>query len=98
MIEPVALADFFLSFFSGAMIVVLAALYAGLFAWAKISRKKALHYAAWLVYGLLLVCVVIFAKVYHLHGYWQFLTVLMAVGYWWMPRLIWRLCVKTHSD
>lgn len=97
-IEPVALADFFLSFFSGAMIVLLAALYAGLFAWAQITAKAAPHYAALLVYGLLLVCVAIFAKVYHLNGYWQILTVTMVAGYWWMPRLIWRLCVQTHAD
>lgn len=98
MLEPVALSDFFLSFFSAAMIVLLAALYAGLYAWAAITRKAKLRYWTWLVYGLLLACVGVFAKVYHLSGYWQILAAAMAFGYWWMPRLIWRLCVATHIE
>lgn len=97
MIEPVALSDFFLSFFSGAMIILVAALYAGLYAWAEMTRKISLRYWAGTVYGVLLICVAVFARTNHLSGHWLLLAVTMVAGYWWMPRLIWRLCVSTHA-
>ncbi|EIC28631.1 MULTISPECIES: hypothetical protein [Methylomicrobium] len=97
MIEPVALSDFFIVFFSGALIILLAALYAALFAWGKLQGGAGFRYGSWLTYGLLLACVAIFAKVLHLEGHWKILAVLMVVGYWWMPRLIWRLCTATHA-
>ncbi len=97
MVEPVALADFFLSFFSGAMIILIATLYAGLFAWAKLKQNAALIRWQWFVYGLLLCCILVFAKVMHLTGEWFVLVLLMALGYAGMPRLIWSLCVATHT-
>jgi hypothetical protein len=97
MVEPVALSDFFISFFSGALIILIAAMYAALFAWEKLRASALLRYASFLVYALLLICVWIFAQALHLEGHWRILTVLMAVGYWWMPRLIWRLCAATHA-
>jgi len=35
LIEPAALSDFFLSYFTGAMIILITASNAGLFAWVK---------------------------------------------------------------
>lgn len=96
-IEPVALADFFLSFFSAALIVLLAALYAALFAWAKIRRARRFLYGAGLVYGVLLACVALFSRINHFTGPWLFIALLMTVGYGTMPYLVWRLCVATHA-
>ena len=98
MIEPVALADLFLSFFTGAMIIVAAALYAAFFAWHKIGGIRSVGFAAIAVYLLLLACVVVFSEVMNLTGHWRAVAILMALGYWWMPRLIWRLCLATHAD
>lgn len=97
MIEPVALSDFFISFFSGALIILTAAVYAALFAWEKLRGGILLRCGSWLAYGLLLACVAVFAKALHLNGPWRILVVLMVAGYWWMPRLIWRLCTATHA-
>lgn len=97
MVEPVALADFFVSFFSAALIVLIATLYAGLFAWAKLKQNAALIRWQWFVYSLLLCCVLVFAKVMHLTGEWLILVLLMTLGYSWTPRLIWSLCVATHA-
>jgi hypothetical protein len=98
LIEPIALSDFFLSFFSAAMIVLIAAVYAGLYAWEKLHGGAWLRYGTWLVYGLLLVCVAVFAIAAHLNGHWRILVVALAGGYWWVPRLIWRLCTATHRE
>lgn len=98
LIEPVALSDFFLSFFSAAMIIFTAALYAGLFAWARISSRKSINLLAWLAYAALLACVGVFSAVNHFSGYWLLLSLSMAVGYAFMPRIIWNLCVATHGD
>jgi hypothetical protein len=97
MIEPIALPDFFIGFFSGALIILTAAVYAALFAWEKLRGGALLRYGSRLAYGLLLICVAVFAKALHLDGHWRILVVLMVVGYWWMPRLIWRLCTATHA-
>lgn len=98
LIEPVALSDFFLSFFSAAMIILLAALYAALFAWSKISPKKRLTYFLWLVYAALLSCIGVFSQINHFNNHWMALSLLMAAGYGGMPYLIWRLCTATHND
>lgn len=98
LIEPVALADFFLSFFSAAMIILLGAIYAGLFAWAKITSQCRFQLGACLVYVALLVAVGVFSYINHFSGYWLGISFLMVVGYGWMPYAIWRLCVATHID
>lgn len=98
LVEPVALSDFFLSFFSAAMIILSAALYAALYAWAKIKTRPRFYWGAWLAYAALLVCVGIFSTVNHFTGYWLWLSLSMAVGYAFMPRFIWRLCVATHAE
>lgn len=98
MIEPVALSNFFLSFFTAAMIILTAALYAAVYAWGEITDRTAVRIGSLFVYALLLVCVVVFVNVANLTGYWQIVAVLMTLGYWWMPRFIWRLCVATHAD
>lgn len=97
-IQPVALSDFFLSFFSAALIILLAAVYAGLYAWHKISGARVFLMGARLGYVALLICVGLFSYVNRFSDYWLVLSLLMALGYGWMPRLIWRLCLATHQD
>ena len=97
LIEPVALSDFFLSFFSAAMIILSGATYAGLYAWAKIKSSRGFYLSAWIAYAILLACVAVFSVINHFTGYWLLLSLTMAVGYAFMPRIIWQLCVATHS-
>ncbi|MGZ4960330.1 MAG: hypothetical protein ACXV7J_13835 [Methylomonas sp.] len=97
LIEPVALADFFLSFFSAAMIILLGATYAGLFAWAKITAQYRFRLGAGLAYIALVIAVAVFSRINHFTGFWLALSVLMVVGYGCMPYVIWRLCVSTHA-
>lgn len=98
LVEPVALSDFFLSFFSAAMIILTGALYAGLFAWAKISRNPRFYWAAGTSYIALLASVGEYSLTNNLTGYWLVLSSLMVIGYAYMPFFIWRLCAATHSD
>lgn len=98
LIEPVALSDFFLSFFSAAMIIFTATLYAALYAWAKIRASRGMYIGAGLAYLALLVCVGAFSMVNHLNGHWLWLSATMTIGYALMPSAIWHLCVATHSD
>lgn len=98
LVEPVALSDFFLSFFSAAMIMLAATVYAVLYTWAKIKPHRGFYLGACFAYAALLACVGVFSAVNHFTGYWLLLSLAMAVGYAFMPRLIWRLCVATHAD
>jgi hypothetical protein len=97
MIEPVALQDFFLSFFSAAMVIVAGALYALLFALGKQRRSVALLALAYSAYGVLAASVLMLARVLHLEGFWQSVTIVMLVGYLLAPHGIWRLCLSTYG-
>ncbi len=96
LIEPVALSDFFLSFFSAAMIILSATVYAALYTWAKIKSHRGFYLGAGAAYATLLICVGIFSVVNHFTGYWMLLSLAMVLGYAVMPRFIWGLCVATH--
>lgn len=98
MIEPVALKDFFLTFFSAAMVILTGALYALLFAYARVKHRPRLMPLAYLAYLGLVVSVMVLAYAANLFssGFWVFIVVLMLVGYLFAPHAIWHLCVGTH--
>jgi uncharacterized membrane protein len=100
MIEPVELNDFFLTFFSAAMVILSGALYALLFAYARVRQRPRLMPLAYLAYAGLVVSVLVLAMVANLFatGFWTFIVVLMLVGYLLAPHGIWHLCVGTHAD
>lgn len=99
MIEPVALKDFFLTFFSAAMVIVTGALYALLFAYARVKRRPYLMPLAYAAYLGLVTSVLVLATVANLFGtgFWTFIVALMLVGYLLAPHAIWHLCVGTHA-
>ena len=99
MIEPVALKDFFLTFFSAAREIMTGALYALLFAYARVKNRPRLMPLAYAAYLGLLVSVLVLATVANLFatGFWTFIVVLMLIGYLLAPHVIWHLCVGTHA-
>lgn len=97
MIEPVQLADFFAVFFSAAMVILFGALYALLFAFAKVGGRPALMPLAYLGYLGLVAATLILARAANLHGpFWTGVVALMLAGYLAAPHAIFRLCVGTH--
>ncbi|MEW5903354.1 MAG: hypothetical protein AB1722_03295 [Pseudomonadota bacterium] len=99
MVEPAALADFFTIFFSAAMVIVLGALYALLFAYARIRVVPVLMPLAYLSYAGLVVCTLILAQAANLlaHPLWATVVGCMLLGYLLAPHGIWQLCVGTHA-
>jgi hypothetical protein len=99
MIEPVALQDFFLTFFSAAMVIVCGALYALLFAYSRVRRRPRLMPLAYFAYLGLVMSVLVLATVANLFAtaFWTSIVVLMLVGYLLAPHAIWHLCVGTHA-
>jgi hypothetical protein len=99
MIEPVALKDFFLTFFSAAMVIMTGALYALLFAYARVKQRPRLMPLAYLAYLGLFASVVVLAFAANLFssGFWIFIVLLMLIGYLLAPHAIWHLCVGTHA-
>jgi hypothetical protein len=98
MIEPVALKDFFITFFSAAMIIMAGASYALLFAWSKVNPKRLIKMSAYGAYIILLVSVYQLSLAANLIGYWRIISYLMVIGYFFAPIAIWHLCKKTHDD
>ena len=92
MIDPVDLDDFFIAFFSAAMVILMGAAYALFFAFAKIQKRLILEVSAYLSYGLLALSVYFLADALNLNGYWQTLVWLMLAGYLLAPHGIWHLC------
>jgi uncharacterized membrane protein len=99
MIEPVALKDFFMTFFSAAMVILTGALYALLFAYARVKQRPRLMPLAYAAYLALVVSVLVLAVVAHLFatGFWTVIVALMLIGYLLAPHAIWHLCVGTHA-
>jgi hypothetical protein len=99
MIEPVALKDFFLGFFSAAMVILTGALYALLFAWSRVRRQPRLMPLAYAAYLGLVASVLGLAMAANLFasGFWSLIVALMLVGYLLAPHAIWHLCVGTHA-
>jgi hypothetical protein len=99
MIEPVALADFFITFFSAAMVILAGAVYALLFAWSRVHGRPRLMFWAYGAYAATFVSVLVLAKAANLHGpFWTSVVLLMLFGYLLAPHGIWRLCVDTHAE
>lgn len=96
MIQPVELDNFFLAFFSGALVVIAGALYALLFALSRVYKRSQLLMFAYAAYMVLFISVLVLASVMHLSGFWQVVVATMLVGYLLAPHAIWHLCVGTH--
>ena len=97
MIEPVALEDFFLTFFCAAAVILTGAAYAGLFAWSRLRRLPKLMFWAYGCYGLLSLSVFTLSRVAHLDGFWRLVVAVMLAGYLLAPHGIWYLCAGTHA-
>jgi len=98
MLEPVALKDFFITFFSSALIIMAGASYALLFAWSKVKPKLSITLSAYASYIVLLVSVYQLTLAANLDGYWRIISYLMVIGYFFAPIAIWHLCKQTHDD
>ncbi len=98
MIEPVALKDFFITFFSAALVILGGAGYAGLYAWAKMRGNPRLLLWAYACYAALAGATFLLARATHLNGQWQILVGLMLTGYLLAPLGIWKLCVASHGN
>ena len=97
MIEPVALEDFFITFFSSALIILAGASYALLFAWSKVNPSLNIKIFAYVSYAVLLLAVAELTRAAQFQGYWLIISVVMVIGYFFAPIGIWHLCVKTHA-
>ena len=97
MIEPVALKDFFLMFFSSALVIMAGASYALLFAWSKLHRRHRYQTFAYLAYLVLTIAVIELSQAAHFSGFWLLLSAVMLIGYFFAPIGIWHLCSKTHD-
>ena len=98
MIEPVALQDFFITFFSSALIILAGASYALLFAWSKVNPNFRIKIAALVSYAVLILSVAELTRAAQFQGYWLIISVVMVIGYFFAPIGIWHLCVKTHAE
>ncbi len=96
MLSPVDLDNFFLAFFSAAMVILMGAAYALFFTLAKLNGRRLFMVTAYLSYGLLAVSVLLLAEALNLRGYWHIIVWLMLAGYLLAPHGIWHLCCGTH--
>ncbi len=99
MIQPVELGNFFTAFLSAAMVILMGALYALLFAFSRVKGLPRLMTLAYLAYAGLVVAALFLAHAANLlmSGFWTFVVGLMLLGYLFAPHAIWRLCVGTHA-
>jgi len=97
-VQPVEVADFMTAVVTGALVVLMGALYAVLFAFGRLWNKTFLLVVAYACFLCLAASVLIFSQALHLEGTWQAITVALLVGYLAAPHAIWRLSVGTHGE
>ena len=95
--EALGLKEIFFSTMSGAAIVLMGALYALFFALGKLHASRALIAASFGAYALLAAAAYVLSDALALNGIWILVTAVMLVGYFFLPRAIWYLCVGTHA-
>jgi len=95
--EPLGLQDIFFSTMAGAAIVLMGATYALFFALGRLHRSRSMSAASLVSYLLLAVATWVLIDALALNGVWIFVTTVMLVGYFLLPRAIWHLCVGTHA-
>ena len=100
MVEPVKLGNFFLLFFSAACVILLGAVYAFVFALARIKNLPRLMLLAYLAYAGLCISVLVLGYAANLYndGIWIALIVVMLMGYLLAPHAAFRLCRATHAQ
>ena len=89
--------EIMLATLSGALVVLFGALYAMLFAFARLHHKHLMP-LAYAAYGLFAASALVLANALHMDGFWLLVIVVMLVGYLLAPHGIWHLCVGTHAD
>jgi hypothetical protein len=97
-IQPVQVADFMIAVVAGALVVLMGALYAVLFAFGRLWAKPLLLTLAYGSFALLTGSVLTLARALNLDGSWQIITVVLLTGYLLAPHAIWRLSVGTHQS
>lgn len=97
-VQPVQVGDFMIAVMAGALIVLMGALYALLFAFGRLWRQRSLLVLAYASFLVLAGSVLTLARVLHLDGSWRLITVALLLGYFLAPRAIWRLSVATHGQ
>lgn len=97
MTDPVQAQQIMLAAMAGAMAILFGALYALLYAFARIRNHRGYMTAAYLAYALFAVATMVLAWTLHLTGIWFSIVVIMLFGYLLAPRGIWHLCVGTHQ-
>jgi len=100
MVEPVKLGNFFLLFFSAASVILLGAVYALVFALARMKNLPKLLPFAYAAYAGLCVSALSLGYAANLYsnGIWIALIAVMLIGYFIAPHAAFRLCRETHAE
>ena len=98
MVEPMALKNLLLGTMAGAAVVLTGAFYALFFALGRLRSSRHLLTASNAAYLGLVAAVYVLVEALALEGFWIVVAAVMLVGYFFLPRAIWLLCVATHGD
>ncbi len=95
--EAMDLEVLLLSTMACAAVVLLGAFYALFFALGRLHASPSYSALALASYALLVAAVYVLVDALTLDGIWITVVTVMLVGYFLLPRAIWRLCVGTHG-
>lgn len=76
---------------SSSLMIIFAAFYAIFYGFYREKKKKNLLYLGYLFYTLLIISTYILASLLSLEGFWVTVMLIVLSGYWFAPKLIWRL-------
>lgn len=95
--EPVQIQQIALAALCAGAVVLFGALYAVLFALGRLHGRRSFARYALASYGLLVLSTGILAVLLRADGIWAALIVVLLIGYFVAPRLVWHLNLAVHA-
>ena len=90
--------DFLLVFLTSAGLILFGAAYACCHALSILRCSSKFRVLGLTAYVGLLLCLTTLSLSAHFDGLWLFLSLLLAAGYFWMPRVMLKLIITTHTE
>ena len=92
-----SLNEMILSSVSAGFIVIFAAGYAVFYALSQIKENQGFLYLGYMCFACLIISTIFLINLLNLSGRWEVIMLVMLLGYWAIPKMIWYLSVEVNN-
>ena len=96
-VHLMSLNEMILSSISAGFIVIFAAGYAVFYTLSQIKENQRFLYLGYMCFGCLIISTIFLINLLNLSGRWEVIMLVMLLGYWAIPKMIWYLSVEVNN-